>query len=289
MQNPKLFRLILSLGLACIFSINVYAVQSKNRQFSRTKEKEIRVVLDVSFGSLTIERCEGNEIAEVAYDEEEADKQKLNVSYDISDGRGTLRITLKESTHFWDKDEEHEEHHRHLDIKLSDALPISFEIELGAGKGDINLTDLQIKEFSISTGASSVIMKCNRPNPIVAEEVSIESGVSKFTATDLGNLNFHNLKFSGGVGSYKLDFNGKFRQSADVQIEVGLGSINIYTPKSIPAKLIYDDNWLSSFSLDDDFEKTRNGVYETDDFQDASTRLTIRMEAGLGSVRVHRK
>jgi hypothetical protein len=132
-------------------------------------------------------------------------------------------------------------------------------------------------------------MKCGKPNPISADDISIESGVSKFTAMDLGNLNFRNLKFSGGVGSYSLDFNGTFRQSAEVQIEVGLGSINVYVPKSIPAKLVYDDNWLSSFSLDDDFEKTHKGVYETADFQDSSKRLTIRMEAGLGSVRVHRK
>jgi hypothetical protein len=289
MKNSRLCWLLFFLGIFCIFSSSIYAIQSRHRQFSRTKEKELRVVLDVSFGSIIIERCEGKEIAEIDYDEEETDKQKLNVSYDISDGLGTLRIKLKESTHFWNKDEDHDEHHRQLDIRLSNTLPISFEIELGAGKGEINLTDLQIKEFSISTGASSVTMKCGKPNSIVAEEVSIESGVSKFTATDLGNLNFRNLKFSGGVGSYKLDFNGKLRQSAEVQIEVGLGSINIYTPKSIPAKLIYDDNWLSSFSLDDDFEKTRNGVYETDDFQDAPARLTIRMEAGLGSVRVHRK
>jgi hypothetical protein len=132
-------------------------------------------------------------------------------------------------------------------------------------------------------------MECGKPNPISTDDISIESGVSKFTAMDLGNLNFRNLKFSGSVGSYNLDFNGKLRQSAEVQIEVGLGSINIYIPKSIPTKLVYDDNWLSSFSLDDDFEKTRKGVYETDDFQDSSKRLTIRMEAGLGSVRVHRK
>jgi hypothetical protein len=147
-----------------------------------------------------------------------------------------------------------------------------------------------VKDIKISTGASSVTMKCSKPNSIFADDISIESGVSKFTATNLSNLNFRHLKFSGGVGSYKLDFDGKLRQSADVQIEVGLGSINVYIPKTIPAKLVYDDNWLSSFKLDDDFEKTRGGVYETNDFQDAaSRRLTIRVESGLGSVRVQRK
>ena len=289
MKNSKLFRLILLFGAACTVVLCAYARQTKHREFSRTHEKEVRVILDISFGSITIERGESDKIAVIDYDEEESNMQKLYISYDISHESGTLHIKLKESTHFWGDDGDRKGHRNHLDIKLGDTVPISFEIELGAGKGEINLTDLQVKEFNISTGASSVTMKCEKPNPISADDISIESGVSKFTAMDLGNLNFRNLKFSGGVGSYNLDFNGSFRQSAEVQIEVGLGSINVYVPKSIPAKLVYDDNWLSSFSLDDDFEKTRKGVYETDDFRDSSQRLTIRMEAGLGSVRVHRK
>jgi hypothetical protein len=289
MKNSKFFRLILLSSTACTIVLCAYARQTKHQEFSRTHEKEVRVILDISFGSITISRGERDKIAMVDYDEEESNMQKLYISYDISHESGTLHIKLKESTHFWDDDEDGKGHRNHLDIKLSDAVPISFEIELGAGKGEINLADLQVKEFNISTGASSVTMECGKPNPISTDDISIESGVSKFTAMDLGNLNFRNLKFSGGVGSYNLDFNGKLRQSAEVQIEVGLGSINIYIPKSIPTKLVYDDNWLSSFSLDDDFEKTRKGVYETDDFQDSSKRLTIRMEAGLGSVRVHRK
>jgi hypothetical protein len=289
MKNSKLFGLILLFGAICIVILNAYARQTKHREFSRTHEKEVRVILDISFGSISIERGEKDKIAVVDYDEEESNAHKLYISYDISHETGTLHIKMKESTHFWDDSEDSKGHRNHLDIKLGDTVPISFEIELGAGKGEINLADLQVKGFNISTGASSVTMECGKPNPISADDISIESGVSKFTATDLGNLNFRNLKFSGGVGSYKLDFNGKFRQSAEVHIEVGLGSINVYVPKSIPTKLVYDDNWLSSFSLDDDFEKTHKGVYETDDFQDSSKRLTIRMEAGLGSVRVHRK
>lgn len=289
MNNSKFFRFILLFVAVSAIALCAFARQTKHREFSRTHEKEVRVILDISFGSIIIERGERDKIAVVDYDEEESNAQKLYVSYDISHESGTLHIKLKESTHFWNNDEDSKGHHNHLGVKLSDAVPISFEIELGAGKGEIDLTDLQVKEFNISTGASSVSMGCEKPNPISADDISIESGVSKFTAMDLGNLNFRNLKFSGGVGSYKLDFNGTFRQSAEVQIEVGLGSINIYVPKSTPAKLVYDDNWFSSFSLDDDFEKIHKGVYETDDFQDSSKRLTIRMEAGLGSVRVHRK
>jgi hypothetical protein len=289
MKNSIKFILLALVGALYTIGAFAFTLESKHREFSRTKEKELRVVLDISFGNISIKRGEQDKIASIDYSEEEASKQKLYVSYDISNETGTLYIKLKESTHFWGDSDDRNSHNRHLDLKLSSAVPISFELELGAGQGEIDLTDLQVKDVKISTGASSVTMLCRKPNPISADDITIESGVSKFTATDLSNLNLRNLKLSGGVGSYKLDFDGKLRQNADVQIEVGLGSINVYVPKNVPAKLVYDDNWLSSFKLDDDFEKTRSGVYETNDFQDASKRLTIRMESGLGSVKVVRK
>ena len=289
MNNSMRSLSLLIISTLCTATACAFVLESKHREFSRTKEKELQVILDVSFGSISIKQGEQDKIASIDYSEEEAAKQKLYISYDITNEKGTLYIKLKESTHFWGDDDNNDGRNRHLDIKLSSAVPISFDVELGAGKGDVDLTDLQVKDIKISTGASSVTMRCSKQNPIFADDITIESGVSKFTATNLSNLNFRNLKFSGGVGSYKLDFDGKLRQSAEVQIEVGLGSINVSIPKTIPAKLLYDDNWLSSFNLDDDFEKTRGGVYETSDFQEASKRLTIRMESGLGSVRVQRK
>ena len=289
MKRSIKFPLLLLVGIFSSHAAYTSMLENKHREFSRTKEKELRIVLEVSFGSISIERGEQDKIASIDYSEEEATKHKLYISYDISNEIGTLYIKMKESTHLWGDDDDRDGQNRHLDIRLGSEIPIAFELELGAGKGDIDLTDLQVKDVKISTGASNVMLKCKKPNLIFSSDIVIESGVSKFTATDLCNLNFHNLKFSGGVGTYKLDFDGKLRQSADVQIEVGLGSINVYVPKTIPAKLVYDDNWLSSFKVDDDFEKTRSGVYETDDFRNASKRLTIRMESGLGSIRVQRK
>jgi len=289
MKNSRLIRLILLVGITCVIATCAYALQTKHREFNHTKEKEVKIIIDVSFGSISIEQGVEDKIAVVEYEEEEADKQKLYVSYDISDEIGTLRIKMKESTHFWGDENNHKNNHRHLYLKLGNSVPISFDVELDAGNGDIDLTGLQVKDAKISTGASNVTMRCGEPNPVTADDIVIESGVSKFTATNLGNLNFRNLKFSGGIGSYKLDFNGAFRQSAEVEIEVGLGSIKVDVPKALPTKLVYDDNWLSSFNIDDDFEKIHNDVYETKDYQDASKRLTIKMESGLGSVRVSRK
>jgi hypothetical protein len=274
---------------AVITAAALHAQDSRHIEYPRTHEKELRVIVEVSFGTFTLERGSSNKIAIIDYQESSDIKDKIQMSYDVSDGQGTLRIKLKESMGIWDDDSDHRNRDRHLSLQLTDALPVSLEIEYGAGTATLDVTGLKIKGMRVSTGASSVSLECSEPNSITAQNISIESGVSKFTAHQLSNLNFRSLKFSGGVGTYKLDFDGALHQDAAVNIQVGLGSITLDIPKSIPARLLYDDSWLSSFSIDDDFDKKANGVYETASFGDTKERITFHIEAGLGSVKVRRK
>ncbi|HVN49510.1 MAG TPA: hypothetical protein VMU30_11915 [Bacteroidota bacterium] len=289
-MQRKLFIGILSTA-AIVVALAAFADASplKHREIQRGKERKLQVVMEVSYGAVTIEHGAGNNAVVLDYDEADEARNKLQISYDVSNGCGYLHIRSKESTHFWgggDSDNNSNKHH--LYIKLTDALPIDFDLSLGAGNSDIDLTDLQVNELKISTGASSMKMHCDKLNRLSANDVTIESGVSSFKADGLCNLNFRNLKFSGGIGSYKLDFGGSLAQSARVKVEVGLGSITITVPKSIPSKLFYDDNWLSSIHVDDDFEKIHSGEYQTEDFNNATARLTFDVEAGLGSVKIRR-
>lgn len=263
--------------------------QILHREIDRTKEKSLTAVIDVSFGSIYLQRGDGNKIVVLDYEDNSEETDRLKVSYDIRDDEGILKIRLKKASHVWGDDGSDDNHRRKLTVRLTTKIPISLDVELGAGRGDIDLSDLQVQDLKISTGASSVDVRCDKPNEIVAENVGIESGVSKFTATDLCNTNFKRFKFSGGVGAYRLDFGGHLRHDASAKIEVGLGSVNVSVPRQLAAKLLYDASFFSSFSLDDDFEKTRSGVYETEDYKGSGNKLTIQIESGLGSVKVRRK
>jgi hypothetical protein len=259
----------------------------KHREIQRGKERKLQVVMEISFGTVTIERGTGDNVVILDYDEAEETRNKLQISYDVSGGCGYLHIKSKEKSHFWgDDDADNRGNKHHLSIKLTDALPIDFDLSLGAGKSDIDLTDLQVSELKISTGASSIKMHCYNLNRLSAHDVTIESGVSSFYADGLCNLNFRDLKFSGGIGSYKLDFDGSLSQNARVKVEVGLGSVSISVPKSIPSKILYEDNWLSSIHIDKGFEKIHSGEYQTANFENAVPQLIFDVEAGLGSVRI---
>lgn len=277
-----------SLILVCLLiSLSgVASAQSQHREINRGKERELSVFMDIAFGSIILERGEKDKIAILDYEEEEEDRRRFEVSYDVEGGKGKLRIKLKKTKSIWRDNEEN--NYRILTVKLTDALPVSLELELGAGKGDIDLSGIQIRDLKISSGASSVELRCDQPNLITTEMIRIESGVSKFTATNLCNTNFKKLKFSGGVGAYKLDFGGTLRHDADAKVEVGLGSIVVYVPREVATRILYDDSWFSSFDVDREFRKRKSGVYETA-FDDSEKRLTIEIESGLGSVRVKRK
>ncbi len=274
---------LLVLAAASTFAQRVY------KEFPLTTEGEMVVIVDISFGTLILERGPKGMAAVVEYDDEQNTRDRIYVAYDVSGSRGKLRVRSKEGSGVFNEKDERTIERRRVRIQCSENVPIAFELELGAGKGELDLTGLQIQEFRISTGASKVRMWSNQPNPISADLVRIESGVSKFTAENLSNLNFRKLKFDGGVGSYSLDFGGRLLRDCEVDIDVGLGAIVVDVPRDVDARLNYDDNWFSSFSLVGDFSERRDGVFETADYGKGRYSIIITIDSGLGSVKVRRR
>jgi hypothetical protein len=253
--------------------------------------------LDASFGTLRIRKGNHDKIVAAEYVREEDDKRQLEMFYNISDGRGELEMNLTDekrnrdrhsSSITWEelKGNRDNENERQLTARFTDAIPLSLKIGLGAGKGDFDLTGLKVKNLKISAGASSAELQCDDPNPISCDMVNIESGVSKFSADHLTNLNFRTLKFSGGVGAYTLDFSGRLQQKAYAELDVGLGAITVYVPKDLPTRIITDDSWFSSVDVDECFEKTKKSTYESDTFRQNDKTLTIKIGSGLGSIKV---
>jgi hypothetical protein len=292
---------VLFLGSLCFLWISfLLAVQQQEvtrREISRTSEKEISVSLDASFGTVSLLKGDHNKVVVAEYSHDQDDRRELEMFYDISGGRGDLEINLTDRRNHKDrrnnsisweemKDGRDDGNERRLTARLTDAVPLSLKIGLGAGKGKFDFSGLRLTDLKVSAGASSADLQCNEPNPVSCENVNIESGVSKLSATGLSNLNFRKLKFSGGVGSYTLDFTGKLQQKAYADVEVGLGSIVVYVPKNMPTKVITDESWFSSVDVDDCLEKTRKGTYETDGFERSERTLTIKIGSGLGSIKV---
>ncbi|MFZ4620364.1 MAG: LiaF domain-containing protein [Bacteroidota bacterium] len=290
---------ILTYLSAVVLIAGVISAQSLHREVKRTDEKEVRVKIESSFGSVNIAKGSKDRIVAVSYKKKEkSDDAKLDLRYYVNRGIGDLKLEMHpEGT---ESGADNGESGIHINaninfktdewyIELAEGLPLSIDADLGAGKSDFDLSGLTINDLSISTGASSSRLSFDEKNTGEIKTLRIESGVSKFVANNLNNANFNKLEFDGGVGSYILDFGGELKRNVKVDINVGLGSLNVIVPKNIGLRIKYEDSWLSNFSLDDEeFIRKRKGIYESQNYAEAEGKMDVYIESGLGSVRIKR-
>ncbi len=292
MKTTSRYRLaIVSCALLLVFAGFAYfAGQTFHKQVPLTTEKELKVTLDAGFSDLTLSRGSGANVLDATIENESDLDPERFVEYVPRGSVGYLTINTSGDASSGSKKHSVEFkgfHSNSCDLRFTDALPISFELGLGLGKGNLDRTGLNVKDLRLSAGASSVRLRFDKPNKSVIENLTIESGLSKFEGEGLCNANFNRLKFEGGVGSYSLDFGGELRKEVDVQVEVGLGTLTIDIPPGTGAKVIYEKNIFAHVDLDRDFSEEQDNSYYSANYRTAPGRMNIRIDAGLGSVRIH--
>jgi hypothetical protein len=263
------------------------------REIGRTTEKELKVVLTSSFGSVLFSRGEPEKMLVLDTSPRTAKDPRISVDYSIRNRVGYMDLSLGEGA----KEGDGKKGSFHISdweggkwyLKFSDAIPISFDVQLGVGKGDFDLTGLQVKDFNLSTGASDVTLSFDEPNKSCIDNISIESGVSKFDGRNLCNANFKRFRFQGGVGAYTLDFGGALTSEVDVDIEVGLGVMTIYVPSGTGARVMYDKSWVSRVDCAADFGSNGDNEFISENYYSAAGKMNIRVDSGLGSVKIRRR
>lgn len=123
------------------------------------------------------------------------------------------------------------------DLQLGGSVPTSLIINAGAYSGKIELGGLPLNSLSIEDGASTNTVQFSSPNAIPMESFTYNTGASTITLKNLANANFAEMNFSGGAGSYELDFSGELQRDAEVDIEAGVSTIRIVVPEGTSAEI----------------------------------------------------
>jgi hypothetical protein len=265
----------------------------RSREIGRTTEREIKVVLSSSFGNIAISRGESGKIVSVRNLDPSNAPPRITMDYTVRNRIGYLEVGLGTDGEQGGRKKgrirvEHLEQGTWT-LQFSDALPISFDVELGIGTGRFDMTGLQVKDFNLSTGASEVEMSFDEENALEIQNLNIESGMSRFDGHNLLNARFKHFRFQGGVGSYTLDFGGTLRSEVEVEVEVGLGFATLIIPKDVGARLIYEKNWVSRLDCDADFESNTESEYLSTNYYRAPGKMNITLNSGLGSIKVRRR
>ncbi len=109
--------------------------------------------------------------------------------------------------------------------------------------------------------------------------LEINTGASE-TYLDLQGLQLSNLDIHAGVGDITVDLSGNWKESFDVDLEIGVGQSTIILPKDVGVKIksskgIGQSNFVG-------FISEGNGVYVNQAFKDADVKITVNTDLGVG-------
>jgi hypothetical protein len=170
-----------------------------------------------------------------------------------------------------------------MELTLGRGVPMDLDLEFGAVRADVDLGGLSLTDLDLSTGASESTVDVSEPNAASMRSASFEVGAADFTARHLGNLNARSLSVDAGIGSVSLWLDGSWQQDADVAIKMGLGSLELHLPEGLGVKLT-KDSFLTS--LDSEGLVKRGDAYYSLDWERATRKVTIEVDAAFGSVKV---
>lgn len=271
--------LALLVAAACGASGQTWQTLTLTRQ--RHGERALR--LDVEYGAGEFSVGPGTPgmlyRAELKYD---ADRFDLRREFDRRGDVATLRLGLRTKDGISLRGLKRA---GSLALELGPDVPTELELDFGAGEAEIELGGLHLTALSVETGASDTRLNFSRPNAAVIERCSFQAGVAAFRVEGLGKARCARVEFEGGVGDVLLDFGGAWSRSSDAKVRMGVGSLTIRIPDAVGVS-IQKKSFLASFSAAGLRREADRWVSEN--WETAPHRLTISIEAAIGSVNVER-
>jgi hypothetical protein len=266
-----------------VFCTVAYAgpVETERKRIELGDEKSIVVTIEFGAGTLDLHKGQSDLVldATVTYDRNYVD---FYTDYDRRRSEGYLEMASDiDAVHVPGRLK------NDWDVGLTDAIPIALELEIGAAEARVDLSGLAVNRLHLEIGAADAEIWWSQPNAAELEEIRVECGASSLRMEGLGDAHFAYLDFEGGVGSFEIDFGGDWTRSAHCDFEVGLGALDLRIPDHIGVRIETDDSFLSSVDVDREYREVDDGIYESDDYEDAEVQLEIRVQLGMGSVDIH--
>ncbi|MGH1366270.1 MAG: hypothetical protein ACRBF0_22105 [Calditrichia bacterium] len=272
--------------LCLLFISSLYAVEDGktklNHSIDKTVEETVYARINMDHGLLDIQASSA--VSGLFSGEFLFDTEKPEIEYRVVDDEGRLVIHVS--------DDRYDEDGLNIDfddfdanecrLNFSNNVALSLKMKCGMMKGNLDLSDLKIANCSLTAAAGKATIDFGKPNTVDLNKLDVENGLGKLSMYNLANANFSSFDFEAGIGSYILDFGGKLQRSANVDVELGMGSMTIYLPRDIAARIEIEDTFLTSLTINDVF---KNGdIYTTENWEKADTRLDMRVSCSVGEL-----
>lgn len=168
------------------------------------------------------------------------------------------------------------------DLQLGKS-PMRLSVVAGAYEGSLDLSGLTLQELSVEDGAANTQIRFSSANPGQMERLRYKTGASTVSLLGLANANFKSMEFTGGAGTYNLDFSGQLRTKATARVVVGSGTMRIQVPAGTAA-VVKVSGSQTAIDLQGEWV-TKGTTHSTPAVEGAEDGkiLTIELEMGTGT------
>jgi hypothetical protein len=116
-------------------------------------------------------------------------------------------------------------------------------------------------------------------NDEIPIDLHVNTGASE-TKLDLAGLKLSGLDIKAGVGDITIDLSGKWKESFDASLDMGVGNSTIILPADVGVKIKSSKGIGNTEFVG--FISEGNGVYFNEAFEDADVIINVETEMGVG-------
>lgn len=275
-RGVRVWAMVAAAGLAGAADLDAQRWKTVTAARQVTNEEHLRVKVEYGAGVLTVRSGEDGELYNALYHFDETWSVPKS---EYANGRLEVGLSAQ-GNHNSDFDDWPGE--ASLELALTPAVPMDLDLNFGAGRADLDLTGLAIRELKISTGASESRVRVGEVNPEPMESAAINVGAADLHMHGLGNLNAERITVKSGLGAVTLRLDGEWPRDGYLLVEMGLGAVKLQVPRSLGVRLRRPGSLLASIETEG-LEK-RGKVYQSANWESAERKIEIEITAVLGSV-----
>ncbi|MGB7438516.1 MAG: toast rack family protein, partial [Candidatus Acidiferrum sp.] len=122
----------------------------ENRVVELKGAKSVRMTVHMPSGELYVEGG-SNQLMEAEFSQGPS-WDAPSVDYSVEDGEGSLNVNQSSSNHLVTNSD------NNWKLKVNDQVPLELEIDVGAGRGELNLAKVNLTQLQVNIGAGQAII-----------------------------------------------------------------------------------------------------------------------------------
>lgn len=150
------------------------------------------------------------------------------------------------------------ENHSIWDLNITPNIPADYDISIGAGKIDLDLSGSQVNSIKLQTGAAQADL--NLQNSLIST-----------------------LDLTAGVGAISVDLSGARHNNITGTIKGGIGSLSLDVPKDTGVRV--KASGLGTVNAEG-FQRV-DGYYINDSWGQTTYSIDLEVAAGMGTVTIY--